>query len=690
MSDPITQFSVRYHEAPRAGRLAIMTMDNGEDYRKPNTFGDRAFDSLHRVLDDVERREDVIGLMLTGKPHVFAAGANLNHFAGVDAEFAEQAGRTGHEAFSRLSDLPIPTLAAINGVCLGGGLEIALHCDYRTMSTAVGNVAFPEVFLSILPAWGGTQLAPRVVGVEQALEAIVHKPLANNRMMDAAEAVERGFADRLVPAVDFLDESVALLARLVAGEETIERIDPTVGGATGLDEALDRARQAADDRVHGATPAPYRAIELVEFAGRGGDLGEGREKESAALTELLPARQAQASVYSFDLTQRRVRRQPGKPDVQPRGVTQAAIVGAGLMGAQIGGLLLQRLEVPLVMKDLDQDVLDQARQTIEGDLDKRVQRGRLSAGKARFLKSNVTYSLDDADVAGSDLVVEAVAEVMDVKKKVFADLERVLDEGAVLASNTSTLSISEMASDLTHPERVVGLHFFNPVQVMPLVEIIRGESTSDEALSTAFEIAKRTRKSAVLCGDAPGFVVNRVLFRFMGACARAPRTGTPFTEVDDAIKALGLPMGPFELIGLVGLEVNAHVARVMHEAFPDRFDLDPNFQELAQTGLPGIYDWSRGRVPYDEVVERWQVDADATPMTPEEIRRAAIEAVAEEIKIMLDEGVVADARDIDTCMLLGAGWPFFNGGICLYLDQTGVSQRLFDERLVGSQDRGLA
>lgn len=682
-----TRFKITYYDSHRAGRLAVMTMDNGADYKKPNFFGQDALASLHAALDELDAQTDVAGLMVTGKPFVFAAGADINSFVGVTPEFATVAARAGHEAFGRLAGLDMPTLAAINGVCLGGGLEIALHCDYRTISDAAAAVAFPEVFLSIFPAWGGTQLAPRLVGAEQALHVIVHNAIDNNKMMRPAEVVQRGFADRLIPAVDFYDASVALLERVVAGEETIDRPDHD---DTNLDEVLAAARQAADARTHGATPAPYTAIELVEFAARGGDLAEGREREIAKLGELLPSRQAQAAVYSFDLTQRRVKKQPGKPDVPARSMTKIGVVGSGLMGAQLGSLFLQRLEVPLVMKDIDQGVLDQAKSTIEADLDKRVQRGRLVQPRADYLKSLVTYTLDYEPLAGADFVIEAVVEVLDLKKKIFADIEQVVDEGAILATNTSSLSVSAMAADLAHPERVVGFHFFNPVAILPLLEVVRAEQTNDVTLSTAFDVAKNLRKSAVACADTPAFVVNRILTRFMLACGQAVRAGNDFAEVDDAVKQLGLPMGPFELLGLVGFQVAAHVAETMHHAYPDRFPLDPNFQMLAESGLPAVYDWSKGREPYPQVVEGWQRDPDAQPLDADGIRTAAIEAVADEIAAMLDEGVVADARDIDTCMLLGAGWPFFNGGICLYLDQTGVTQRLFGRRFVGREDRTLA
>jgi 3-hydroxyacyl-CoA dehydrogenase/enoyl-CoA hydratase/carnithine racemase len=686
-TEVVTEFKVTYYDSPVAGRLAVVTMDNGHDYTRPNTFGEGGLASLNAALDQIESQADVKGLLLTGKPFIFAVGADLGTFEGATPELALEGGRRGHEAFGRLAALPVPTLAAINGACMGGGMEIALHCDARTLSTGAAALAFPEVFLSIIPAWGGTQLTPRITGAANALQVIVHNALNQNRVLRPAEAFELGLADRLLEPVDFFEQSLALLERLVTGQETIER---PAASTEGLDEALANARRFADDKVHGATRAPYLAIDLIEFAARGGDLAEGLAKEREALAELLPARQAQASVYAFNLTQQRVKKQPWKPDVRGRAVRRIAVVGAGLMGAQLGSLFLQRFEVPLVMKDIDAGVLDRARQHIEGELDKRVQRGRLAAGKAAFLKSLVTYTLDYEPLAGSDFVIEAVVEVLDLKKRIFADVEAVVDEGCVLATNTSSLSVAAMAADLAHPERVVGFHFFNPVAVLPLLEVVRTEASSDEAMATAFEVARTLGKSAVQCADTPAFVVNRILTRFMGACGAAVNLGNDFAEVDDAVKALGLPMGPFELLGLVGLKVAAHVAETMHEAYPDRFPLDENFQMLGRTDLPGIYDWSKGRVPYDEILERWSQASEGERLTADQIRQQALEAVADEIRHMLDEGVVVDARDIDTCMLLGAGWPFFMGGVCRYLDQTGISDKLFGAPLIDARDRALS
>ena len=691
MTGTTTRFATTYLHSRAAGRLAVVSLDNGADWRHPNTFGEAALRSLSLALDELDTAvadsgDPLRGVLVTGKPFGFAAGADLERFPGASAGFARRAARAGHEAFGRLRDLPVPTLAAVNGVCLGGGLELALHCDYRTLSEAAGALGFPEVFLSIVPAWGGTQLAPRLVGARVALDVVVGNALDNNRLLEPAQAFHLGFADRLLPAADFLEQSLALLERLVTGQERVERPAPDDRDDGDLDALLAGARAATDARVHGATPAPYAAIDLVGFAARGGDLAEGLAREEEALAQLLPARQAQAAVYAFGLTQQRVRRQPGRPQAPARRVAKVGVVGAGLMGAQLGALFLQRLQMPLAFVDVDEQVLTAARAHVEEQLDRRVARKRLAPGKAAFLKSVVTYGLDHTVLAGADVVVEAVPEVRALKQKVFAQAEEVVDPGCLLATNTSSLSVAAMAADLAHPERVVGLHFFNPVAVLPLVELVRTPVSSDEAVATAFALAKALGKSAVACADRPAFVVNRLLARFIGACLAAVNRGAEFAEVDDAVKALGLPMGPFELLGLVGPGVAAHVARTLHEAYPDRFPLDPNLQRLAESGLPGVYDWGRGRVVSDGVRERWRVEPGPAAPNADEVRAGALEAVADEIRHLLDEGVVADARDVDTCMLLGAGWPFFMGGICAYLDQVGVSQRLFGAPLVGPDD----
>jgi 3-hydroxyacyl-CoA dehydrogenase/enoyl-CoA hydratase/carnithine racemase len=647
-----TQFKLRRVETPQ-GRLALVTIDNGEDHMKPTFFGEAALRSLEETLGEIERQR-WIALVLTGKPFVFAAGADIRQFTaeGLDRARAMAGSRAGHELFARIRALPCPTVAAINGACLGGGVEIALHCDARTISTAVRHFAAPEVFLGILPAWGGTQLVPRLVGLEVAVRFNVENPLRQNRMLDGHKAFELCFADRLLEPVEFLDESIAFALEL-AGGLALERADHS---AEDAGEIIRKARSRVDDAVHGAAPAPYAALELMEGAASW-TLEEGYRHEEEAVAELLLSRQAQASLYAFDLVEGRGKRETAVPDAEPRPVKKVGIVGAGLMATQLATLFLRRLELPLVISDVNEEIVAKGVESIRGELQAQVAKGRYTGDKARFLGSLVTGTTSYADFADCDLVLEAVFEEISVKKQVLAELEAVVRDEAVLATNTSSLSLAEMSADLRRPERLVGMHFFNPVALMPLVELIRTAEVDDATLATAAEVTKRLRKRGVVVRDAPGFVVNRVLTRMTGALMDAIDHGTPVETTDEAILCLGLPMAPSVLLQMVGPRVANHVLHTMHDAYPDRFPLSPTLEALAAGEDP----------PQPESAE---------PRSAEDVRQAALEAMADEIARLLDEGVVANARAVDTCLLLGAGFPFFLGGITRYLDQTGVSEKV--------------
>ncbi len=279
-------------------------------------------------------------------------------------------------------------------------------------------------------------------------------------------------------------------------------------------------------------------------------------------------------------------------------------------------------------------------------------------------------------------MIEAVFEELELKKTIFADLEKIVRPDAILATNTSSLSITAMAADLEHPERVVGFHFFNPVAVLPLLEIIRAEQTDDASLATAFAVGKTLKKSCVLVKDAPAFVVNRLLTRFLGEVSAAVDEGTPVVEADKALSALGLPMPPFVLLQLVGLPVALHVAETMNRAYPDRFAVSENLAKVVAAGKSSFYVWSaEGKPSVDPEVEALITVGDK-PSTAEELRSRVLTALAEEIHIMLDEGVVAEAQDIDLCLLLGAGWPFHLGGITPYLDRSGIAEKVNGTRFL--------
>ena len=648
---PVTRFHLQKLPT-RVGPVALVTIDNGADWRKPSTFGADALTSLSEVLDRL-RTPDWRGLVLTGKPLVFAAGADMTQFPGITAERARQGGRAGHELFGRLRELPFPTLAAVNGAALGGGLEIALHCDVRTVASSVRHLGFPEVFLGLFPAWGGTQLTPRLVGAEAAARLIVDNPLKQNRLIRAGDALELGLVDHVLEPVEFLDESIELLLRRI---ESGEGKREPAADLSDVSEVVRKARARVDDVVHGQAPAPYRALELIEGAASW-SLDEGYAAEEEALAELLPGPEAQASIYAFDVVERRIKRSAGVPNASPRRVQAVGVVGAGLMATQLAMLFLRRLEVPVVLTDVEPGRAESAVESIRGELAGLVAKGRLAEGKARFLGSIVTAGTGLDAYAGCDLVLEAVFEELCVKREIFGALEPVVPPECLLVTNTSSLSVTAMADGLEHPSRVVGLHFFNPVAVLPLVEVVRTARTDDASLATAWEVTRKLGKRGVLVRDAPAFVVNRMLTRQSTVLMQALESGSTFEETDEAALRLGIPMPPSTLLAMVGPKVANHVLHTLHEAFPDRFPLSPTLQALADGDFPELE-------PRDD---RPSVD---------EIHGRILEALADEARRILDEKVVGSAAELDACLILGAGYPFFRGGITQHLDQTGVAQRV--------------
>jgi 3-hydroxyacyl-CoA dehydrogenase/enoyl-CoA hydratase/carnithine racemase len=677
----VTAAHVRYVELPYgAGPAALITIDNGLDHTKPTTFGPAGLRNLAAALDDVAARSDLAAVCVTGKPFIFAVGADLKGVRLVtDREQALAVNRAAHDVFSRLGKLPAPSFAFVNGAAMGGGLELALHCAYRTVSSGAQGIALPECFLGLLPGWGGTWLLPNLVGADRAVRIMIENALNNNRMLRGPQAFDLGIADAMFEPADFLEESLRWAAKVVRGEVAVDR--PPIDRGDAWDAAVARGRAAADAKVHGAAPAPYRALELISAA-RTISREEAFAAEDDAAADLVMSEELRAGLYAFDLAQRRAKRPVGAPDpANARPVTKVGIVGAGLMASQLGLLFAQRLEVPVVLTDLDQERVDRGVGWVHGQIDEQRAKGRISHDRANRLRALVTGSVRKHAFADADFVIEAVFEEMKVKQQVFAELEDIVTAECVLATNTSSLSVTEMAARLAHPERVVGFHFFNPVAVLPLLEIARAEKTDNASLATAFAVAKQLKKSAVLVKDAPAFVVNRVLIRFLGEVTRAVDEGTPIEVADHALDPLGLPMSPFVLLQLAGPAVTLHVSETLHEAFPDRFGVSANLRKLVEAGKSSVYTWPGGVPVLDPEVAALMEQGDQV-LTEEEIRERALRAVAEEIRIMLDEGVVAAAQDVDLCLILGAGWPFHLGGVTPYLDRTGVAEKVTGRRFL--------
>jgi 3-hydroxyacyl-CoA dehydrogenase/enoyl-CoA hydratase/carnithine racemase len=678
----VTRALVRYVEVPGlAGELALVTLDNGEDHTKPSTFGPGGLLSLDAALDEIGAHTPAVAaIAVTGKPFILAVGADLSGVPHIpDRAAAVQLGRLGHRVFRRLRDSAVPTFAFVNGAAMGGGLEIALHCHYRTLSRSAGALALPEVFLGLVPGWGGTQLLPNLVGAASAVTVILDNPLNQNRILTPRQAYELGIADVLLDGADFLAESLRWAARVVGGELSVTR--PEVDRGPAWDEALARGTALVDAKVHGAAPAPYRALELLALA-RTADLDEGFAAEDEALGDLIAGDELHAGLYAFDLVQKRARRPVGAPDRSlARPVTKVGVVGAGLMAGQLALLFARRLQVPVVLTDLDQQRLDRGVGYVHGEVDRLLGTKRIGPDEANRLKALVTGSLTKDAFADADFVIEAVFEELTVKQQVLAEVEAVVSAECVLATNTSSLPIGEMAAGLTHPERVVGFHFFNPVAVLPLLEVVRADKTDDATLATAFAVGAQLKKSCVLVKDAPAFVVNRLLTRFLGEVTAAVDEGTPVEVADRALAPLGLPMSPFALLALVGPAVALHVGETLHAAYPDRFGVSDNLGRLVATGKPGVLTGGPdGPMVDPEVAELFVLGS--SPSTEEQVRDRALAALAQESRMLLDEGVVAEPQDVDLCMLLGAGWPFHLGGILPYLDRTGVAEKVTGRRFL--------
>ncbi|GAA2013681.1 enoyl-CoA hydratase/isomerase family protein [Nakamurella flavida] len=669
------------------GRIALITLDNGLDHTRPSSLGQLGLAAFDAALDAAFAAEPV-GIAVTGKPFIFLAGADLSQIALIpDRETALEIGRLGQRVLRRLHDSPVPTFAFVNGAAFGGGVEVALHCHYRTLAANAAAMALPEVFLGILPGWGGTQLLPRLIGPENAVTVIVENALSQNRIMRPKDAAKLGVVDVVLDAADYLEQSLAWAGAVIGGSISVPRTEFAGADDKTWSQALERGRIIADMRTHGASPAPYRALEMIELS-RTADLTTGLDAEANALADLIDSQQFRAGLYSFDLVQKRSKRPVGAPDPKlARPVGKVGVVGAGLMAGQIALLFAQRLHVPVVLTDVDQDRLDRGVAAVHAKIAERAGKGRMSESEANRLAALVTGSLDYAAFADADFVIEAVFEELTVKREVFARLEEHVPPTAVLATNTSSLSVGAMAQGLAHPERVVGFHFFNPISAMPLLEIARTERTDDATLATAFALAKGLKKGPVLTADAPAFVVNRLLLRMMGEVLAAIDEGTDPVVADQALAGLGMPMTPILLLQLVGPAVALHVAETLHEAFGDRFGVSENLRRIVDGKhriLVGYDD--KGRQGLDpDIAALWQ-QGDA-PSTGEQVRDRALAALADEARRMLDEGVVAEAADLDLAMITGAGFPFWNGGITPLLDRAGVSEQVTGRRFA---PRGVA
>ncbi|MGC3952826.1 MAG: 3-hydroxyacyl-CoA dehydrogenase NAD-binding domain-containing protein [Propionicimonas sp.] len=626
----------------------------------------------------------VEAVMLAGNEHSFGSGADLTVLnSSTSVEDATEAARLGWRAFRTLAELPIPSFALITGFALGGGLELALFADHRLAREDTKGIGLPEVGLGILPGWGGAWRIARLGGAAAAIATAIDDSL-RARTQRAPQALERGIVDAILPAEDWDQAWPSWVAdRIDAGKRpeptppsadqwraAVAEAAETIPGLASLEGSSATSRRGAQPN-----PAPEVTLRLIERTWQ--DIDTTEPETCAEFGKLLYSDVARACIHAQGLT----RRKPVVPSALAGGtarpVNRVAVIGAGLMASQLAALIARQARVPVVMTDLDAERAQRGVQFANGRLERLVKRGSLTAKAAAQLADLITATADPAGVAGADLVIEAIFEDLDAKRAAFAAAEPHLADDAILATNTSSLSITALAEGLAHPERVIGFHVFNPVDVVPLLEIIPGARTGPDAVATALDFGARLRRAAVFSADAPGFIVNRVLTRMFDIPLAALDAGQDPAVVDAALDPLGLPMTPLQLLDFVGPAVQLHVSETMHAAFPDRFRIPSWLTRVVADGQRGV------------LAEDGRLTGAAAALLPpravvqesgEALLDRAVVALAEEIRLMLDTGVVTEAAEVDRALLLGANWPRELGGITPYLDRTGVSERATGRR----------
>ena len=660
------------------GVLALITLDNTLDHNRPNTFGPQSLLALDAAITAATALNPA-AIALTGKPFIFAAGADLSALSFITSrEQSLGIGKLGHDVFRRLGESKIPTFAFINGLALGGGLEVGLHCHYRTLASTAFT-ALPEVFLGLVPGWGGATILPKLIGPERAVQVIMLNALNSNTMMKAKDAFKLGVVDAVYEPSDFLERSIAFAANVLNGTTKVERKDYSQDPA--WENALATGKAAALKKYGGAEIAsPMKALELIAAA-KSNTLGAGFDAEDLALADLTMSDPLRASLYAFNVIQKKRKKVEGAPKpALARKVGKVGVVGAGLMASQLALLLLRNLKCPIVMSDIDQERADKGVAWVKNELAKLVEKKRMSAESAARLSLLVSGSSDQNTFAGCDFIIEAIFEELSLKQELFKKLEAIVSPECVLATNTSSLSVERMSEGLKNPERVVGFHFFNPVAVMPLLEVARTSKTDDATTATAISVGKELKKTMIICKDAPGFVVNRLLTRFMGEITDAVDEGTSPEVADNAMRSIGFPMSPFQLLDLVGPGVALHVSETLHANLGDRYRISPTMAAMVKEGVRNFYvkneDGSYGANPAALAL----IHKGDSPSTAEQVRSRALTALAVEARMMLDEGVVSTAAEIDLCMLMGAGWPMHLGGILPYLDREGISEAACGQR----------
>ena len=669
--------------------VGLATFD--DPARGQNVLTIAALETLDRVLAEAEAAAaggTLRALMFrSAKPGSFIAGVDVNMIAGFeDASRGVEATRQGQALFDRIAAMPVPTVAAIRGICLGGGTELALACDYRVADDGERTrIGLPEVLLGILPALGGTTRLPRLVGLSAALDLMLTGKAAR-----VSKAYRIGLIDRILPRQQFEERSLQLARRLARGKGMPPRgrgrrrtlagrlLDGTIPGRALI---LRTAARQVRKRTGGHYPAPLRILEVARRGVRG-SVAASLEREARAFGGLIASPECKNLLFVFRMRER-ARKAPWSDGGRARPVGRIAVLGAGPMGGGIAQVAAYN-GIRVRMKDVRHEAvaggLAHARSIFDGAVRRRSLRKRDASARMGLISGGIDY----AGVGSAGLVVEAVVERMEVKHAVLREVEGVAGPDAVIATNTSSLSVDEMAQALDRPERFAGMHFFNPVHRMPLVEVVRGADTSADTVETLAALAVRLGKIPVVTRDAPGFLVNRILGPCLNEAGHMLGEGWDAGAIDRAWKRFGMPMGPFRLIDEIGIDVMSHAGDSMAQAFGERLAPASALVALAISGRlgrkggEGFYRYEGGREKgFDRTVYS-DMKQPGARTSPDEarVRDRLVFAMVNEAARVLEERVVASAADVDLAMVMGTGFPPFRGGPLKYADDRGPAEVL--------------
>ncbi len=666
------------------GGIAQLNFDlEGESVNKFNRL---TIEELGQAAESLKKAKGVKGLVVTSTKDCFIVGADITEFtelfAGSEDELVAN-NIKANEVFSAIEDLPFPTVTAINGIALGGGFEMCLSTDYRVMSPKA-KVGLPEVKLGIFPGFGGTVRLPRLIGADNAIEWI-----CGSKEYKAEDALKFGAVDAVVNPEQLLDASVALVKDAIDGkidykarreEKTSKlKLNPMESMMT-----FETAKGFVAGQAGPNYPAPVEAIKVMQkHAGMTRD--KAIEVEAKGFAKMAKT-SVSSSLIGLFLNDQALKAKAKKLEPKATKVKQAAVLGAGIMG---GGIAYQSAlkGTPIIMKDIAQAGIDLGLNEAKKLLVKGVEKGKVKPDKMADVLNAIKPALSYGDFGNVDLVVEAVVENPKVKDIVLCEVEGLVPENAVLTSNTSTISINLLAKNLKRPEQFCGMHFFNPVHMMPLVEVIRGEKTSEETIATTVAYAKAMGKTPVVVNDCPGFLVNRILFPYFGGFCALVRDGADFQKVDKVMERFGWPMGPAYLLDVVGMDTGKHAGEVMAEGFPDRMKnefrtaIDVMFEEgrYGQKTNKGFYSYELDRKGKQKKV----ADASSYDLlkpvvqgnnefTDEQIIERMMVPLCIETVRCLEDGIVDTAAEADMGLIFGIGFPPFRGGALRYIDSIGI------------------